>query len=57
MPLTVNRSWAATYWLPNGCIPEETIMRNTPILDFNRNARQCRYRIEPGREQSNTVNY
>jgi hypothetical protein len=37
----VNRSWAATCSLRNECMPEETIMRDTPIPGFNRNAGQC----------------
>jgi hypothetical protein len=41
MRITVNRSWAATYWLLNGCMPKETIMRDTQKLGFNRNAGQC----------------
>jgi hypothetical protein len=36
----VNRSWAATYWLLNGCMPKATIMRDTQKLGFNRNAGQ-----------------
>jgi GTP-binding protein LepA len=42
MRLTVNRSWAATYWLRNACMPKATIMRDTQKLGFNRNAGQCR---------------
>src|ERR1700677_3107775 len=41
MPLIVNRSWAATCWLRNECMPEETIMRDTLIPTFNRNPGQC----------------